>query len=457
MSSWIEEELCRAQFNDKRLNQRFLKIAKDLADNPEKSINSASLDWAATKAAYRFFDNHEVESQKILSPHFEATRLRCSNYKRVIVAQDTSYIDYSKHSKTKGLGKSFKVYGNELKGICQHVGLAMSDKGLPLGLTYNKLWNRKETGESNYRRWSLPLQLKESHRWIECMKNTKSLLENDQVIVVSDREGDIHEAFEKAYELDIDVVIRSSHDRIVEGDLKISEVLSGVGIKGIQRLVVPGCGSRKKQVLNLDIRFTKIEFKSQPNDQVSHRNRYRSDFEVYVVDASDIDHGVNWRILTTLPVENINDAKDILNIYSKRWNVELYFKSLKSGCNIEDCRLGESSKLIKYIALKSVIAWRIFWITFIGRESPDSNCETVLMRDEWRTTWLMLNRRKIKEGKISKENMPEKPPNLREAIHWIAGLGGFLRRKSDGEPGLITFWRGWNKLQNGLEIYELLV
>ena len=93
----------------------------------------------------------------------------------------------------------------------------------------------------------------------------------------------------------------------------------------------------------------------------------------------------------------------------------------------------------------------------MGRECPQRDCETVFVTSEWKTAWLMLNRKKIKEGKISKREMPKSPPQMMEAIHWIAGLGGFLRRKGDGNPGLITFWRGWNKLQNGLEIYELLM
>lgn len=457
MSSWIEEELGRAHFNDKRLNNRFIKVAADLADSPSHSIHSASLDWAASKAAYRFFDNSEVDSQKIMLPHYEATRLRCSNYERIIIAQDTTYIDYSKHPKTKNLGKSFKSHGKDITGICQHVGLALTEKGLPLGLTYNQLWNRKETHQTEHDRNSLPIQLKESYRWIKCMRESKEVLDNKDIVVVSDREGDIYEAFEEAYELDIDVVIRSQHDRILEGDLKITEELSTTKVCGTHKVTIPSSGSRKEQVLNLDLRFKKIELKARPSDQVTHQNRHRDDLELYVVDASDVEAGVNWRILTTLVIKSKEDVKEVLDIYSKRWNVELYFKSLKTGCRIEDCRLGESSKLIKYIALMSVVAWRVFWINFVGRECPQRDCETVFVTSEWKTAWLMLNRKKIKEGKISKREMPKSPPQMMEAIHWIAGLGGFLRRKGDGNPGLITFWRGWNKLQNGLEIYELLM
>jgi hypothetical protein len=455
MQSWIEEELGQAQFDDKRLNDRFLKIATDLADNPSKSIHSASINWAASKAAYRFFDNEDINSQKILKPHYEATRLRCSNYDRIIVAQDTTYIDYSKHSKTKGLGNSFKTHGKEIKGVCQHVGLAMTPKGLPLGLTYNKLWNRKDIKQSSYERDSLPLQLKESYRWIECLRKTKELLVNEEIIVVSDREGDIYEGFEEAYELGVDVVVRCQHDRIVEGDVKISEVLATSKLKGKHKVIIPSNGSRKRKVLNLELRSEKLELKSKPSDQTTHMNRHRKDLELYVIDASDVKAEVNWRILTTLPVSSSEDIKEILDIYAKRWNVELYFKSLKTGCNVEDCRMNEASKLVKYLSLMSIIAWRVFWINFVGRESPESCCETTLVESEWKVAWLMVNRDKIKKGQVKKSEMPKDPPKLRESIHWIAAIGGFKRRKSDGEPGLISFWRGWRKLQNGVEVYEM--
>ena len=247
MSSWIEEELSCAQFNDKRLNKRFLKVATELAESPSDSIHSASIDWASTKAAYRFFDNEQVESKKILEPHFEATRLRSANYERIIVAQDTTYIDYTKHKKTEGLGKSFKTSGYDIKGICQHVGLAMSAKGLPLGLVYNKLWNRKENHLSDYKRASLPIQLKESHRWIDCMRKAKENLENKQIVIVSDREGDIYEAFEEAYELGVDVVIRSQFDRKTADELKLTEKLSLEKICGKHKVIVPSSGNRKKQ------------------------------------------------------------------------------------------------------------------------------------------------------------------------------------------------------------------
>lgn len=216
MSSWIADEFSDISFNDERLNKRFLKLATELADKPSLSINSASINWAASKAAYRFFDNGNIQASKILEPHFLSTAMRCSRYDRVIIAGDTSYIDYTSHKKTKNLGKTGKNQHSSINGICMHVGLCLSPKGLPLGLTYNYIWNRYETKTSEHDRTMTSIQLKESYRWLECIKHSRKLLPNKEIVVVYDREGDIHEVFESALDNDVDVVVRSQHDRKLE-------------------------------------------------------------------------------------------------------------------------------------------------------------------------------------------------------------------------------------------------
>lgn len=340
-SDWIKEEFDSINISDPRLHRRFFQIAEELADRPADSIHSACADWASSKAAYRFFDNPEVNSDKLLRPHFESTAWRCSSYKRIVIAQDTSYIDFTKHKKTSGLGRSFMSHGKEVKGVCMHAGLAMTDKGLPLGLSYNKLWKRHHNHISQHERTSLPIQLKESYRWIECIKKSRELLDAEEIIIVSDREGDIYEAFEEADKQGVEIVIRSQHDRKLESELKISEELSLCKVRGHHSVIIPGNGSRKEVKAKLSIRFKKIELSAKPSGQVTHQNRRRKDVELYVVDASDIENNLNWRILTTLPVVSLQDAKDVLNYYKMRWNVEIYFKTLKTGCAVEDCRLGE--------------------------------------------------------------------------------------------------------------------
>ena len=455
MSTWIEEEFNQINFGDTRIDKRFKTIAQHLADKPAGSIHSASPDWAATKAAYRFFDNEDVSSNEISSTHIEATALRCQKFKKIVVAQDTTYIDFNSHKKTKNLGKSFKSHGETVRGICMHAGLAMTEKGLPLGLLYNKLWIRKENHISQPDRNGVPIQLKESHRWIECLKNCKKYLNEEQsVVVVADREGDFYEIFESAYKCEVDVIVRSSHNRMIEDEYRLDDFVGLLPVKGLHTIVIPSNGSRLKKTAKLEIRFDKVELLARPNVQKTQQNKHRQDIELFVVDATDGE--LHWRLLTTLPVNTLSDAIEILNFYKMRWNVETYFKTLKTGCTVEKCRLEDGGKLIKYIALMSVIGWRLFWMTYISREEPNISCEVALTSSEWKAGWLMLHKDKIKNKKMQLNDMPTTPPTMQEAVRLIAMCGGFLGRKGDGVPGIITFWRGWLRVLNGVEIYELL-
>jgi hypothetical protein len=135
--------------------------------------------------------------------------------------------------------------------------------------------------------------------------------------------------------------------------------------------------------------------------------------------------------------------------------IESYFKALKTGTGVEKARLNEAEKLECYLALLMVVAWRIMWMTHLNRHTPQASCEKMLTTSEWKALWITRHRRYIKEGKM-KAIPPDTPPTVYEAVRWIAMQGGFLGRTHDKEPGLITIWRGWLRLQTSVEMYEIM-
>jgi hypothetical protein len=159
-------------------------------------------------------------------------------------------------------------------------------------------------------------------------------------------------------------------------------------------------------------------------------------------------------LITNMPVDDFKQAEEKIQLYRLRWQIETFHKVLKSGCRVEDCRLETLARLKKYIALKSVIAWRLFWLTHVGREIPEVSCQVVLAEHEWKALYCKINKTR---------KPPSKPPTAYQTMRWIAQLGGFLARKSDGEPGVMTMWRGWVRLtdvaddwllfQSGAKIY----
>ena len=146
-SSWAAEEFAEIDLGDKRLDARLIKLCEGFSDAPESSINQACVDWAETKAAYRFFQNDNVEVGEVLAVHRCKTAQRAKEHKTVLALQDTSYFVYTNHPKTGGLGKMSLKKGKTVKkiysiGLMVHTCLAVTTKGLPLGLLDQKIFSR---------------------------------------------------------------------------------------------------------------------------------------------------------------------------------------------------------------------------------------------------------------------------------------------------------------------------
>jgi hypothetical protein len=132
--------------------------------------------------------------------------------------------------------------------------------------------------------------------------------------------------------------------------------------------------------------------------------------------------------------------------YSKRWGIEIYHKTLKSGCKIEQRQLGNAKRIESCLAIDMVIAWRIYHLTKLGREIPDVPCTVFFEEVEWKALVAYKTKNPI---------APETAPKLRETIHMVASLGGFLGRKCDGEPGTKTLWLGLQRLEDITETYKI--
>lgn len=465
-SSWAVEELAKVNFGDKRLNKRLLKVAGSQAKTPQLSINASSADWSSAKGAYRLFDNPKVTPEKILEPHIENTIHRIYGQEMVVIVNDTTFVDFSTHEMVPDLGvvKSFGEY--QIKGIHFHAGLALSHEGTPLGLIYSKIWNRVKQTKSNYAQTKIPITKKESYRWIECLEETKALLPSGtRGLVVGDRESDIYEYFETAQDLDLDVLVRLQHNRVITDefgeDARVEDYFKSEKVRGEINVHIPGNGSRVARDATMEVKFKEVYFQGQPRGVKTHRTKKRRDLLLTVVqlaekDAPDKKDALGWTLITTLPVCNLSEAEEVMKFYRMRWTIELYFKSLKTGCNVEKCRLEEAEKLIKFVALCGIIAWRLMWLTWLQREIPHASGELAITDSEWKTLWLKKHREKIKAG-LMKAEPPDEIPDLCTITRWIAGFGGFMGRKGDGHPGLITVWRGWMRIMDGAEIYEMMV
>ena len=213
---WALHEFGFAEYHDERLTRRGVDIAARILDNPQKSIPQVSGDWAATKATYRFFDNKKVQSENMLEAHQRQLLGRAAKCQTLLYLHDTTALNLS-GKKMSGKGS---IGGGTSTGLFLHPGLIVdSQGGIPLGLGSFDLYARSEktqTKEYKKKAQHLPIQEKESGRWIRAITEGERILNGKHIIFISDRESDIYEVFAEIKRAGQDGIIRTSKNRILE-------------------------------------------------------------------------------------------------------------------------------------------------------------------------------------------------------------------------------------------------
>ena len=446
--SWTQRELAGCQFKDERLGKRFGMVLKQLSEGTAESIPLACQDWPNTKAAYRFFANERVSEAEILAGHFRATRERVAAVGgRILVLHDTTEFSYMRenigllHQPKHGPNDRWRK-ANPLCGISMHSSLAVTEAGLPLGLSAVKFWTRKEfKGTNEMKRrinpTRIPIGEKESVRWVDNLIETTALLgDPGRCVHIGDRGADIYEMFCAANDVGAHFVIRSAYARLAEdGATKTDAQMKDVWLKGVYRIEVRDrAGGVSEAVLELRYRRMVVL------PPVAKAKDY-GPLELTVIYADERGtplgrEKISWKLLTDLPVRSREEAIEKLRWYALRWKIEVFHKILKSGCKLEASRLRTAPRLVNLIATCCVIGWRIFWLTMINRSQPAAAPTLALTQLELQ----LLDRLASDHGSASENR------TLSTYIVKIARLGGYLARANDAPPGNIVMWRGLSRL-----------
>lgn len=466
-ASWTTNEFFSVDLGDERLNKRLSRLSERFAQSPISPINQACNDWAETKAAYRFFRNEKIPYQEITKSHIAATKERCRAYSTVLAIQDTTYYNYSQHPKTKGLCPLSRHKGKHhddivTLGLVMHSTFVVGTDGLPLGIADQKIYSRPQLPEeidAKKRKTlnnQIPTEQKDSYRWVEALEHTYANLSgiHCRVVTIGDREADIYDLLLRAQQLDAFFVVRANYDRTVNKKSRYSEVtgeklwdlLRGQRREATINVQIPKQEEHPARTASCEVRFCAFVM-NVPLNYCNGNINNPTDLNLYAVYVAETDcpegyEPINWMLITNIPILNCEQALEIVAWYCLRWRIETWHKVLKSGLRVEECRLSTSERLIRYLAVMSIVAWRIFWITLVARVFPDSSCSILLNEFEWK----MLA---VKFNKTHKQKLQE--PTLEQSIRWIAQLGGFLARKSDKQPGIMHIWRGMKKFAAMLE------
>jgi hypothetical protein len=442
---WAEEEFWSLDVFDERLKRRLIEIAYDFQAQPGKPIPQAcNGSTAKTKAVYRFFENKRIDMETLLEPHVLATAERIKDHPVVLSVQDTTTLNYTTHSTTEGLGP-IGTKKSKSKGLLVHDTMAFTPAGTPLGLLDIQCWARNEGTPPPKR----AIEEKESFKWIKSYRSTskvQSLCPGTMLVSVGDRESDIYELFCEAQNTPggAELLIRAEKSRNRKvGQTRLWEKMASLKVAGYQTVQVPKRGVQAARTAKMEVRYAQVELeapKGKDLPPVKVWAVYAKEIEF----TEDVKSPLEWMLLTTVKVETFEKTLQVLGWYTQRWQIEVYHKTLKTGCRTEDRLLNTADRLEACLTIDMVVAWRVFWLVKQSRETPDAPCNSILTDDEWRVLSA------YKTGKL-----PDKPPALFWAVLAIAGLGGFLGRKGDGYPGAITVRRGLERLQHMVAGYRL--
>ena len=436
---------------DKRLLNRGNSILNRLFSSSVHSIRQLSKSDSEAKAMYRFFQNDNVNENDIIK-NMASNCVEAVGCKSVLCIQDTSEINLHNHKnrikKDDSIGRTNAEFGG--LGFHIHPSFVIDSQTLmPYGFSDIKIWNRAHEKPKDHRTHKykmLPIDKKESYKWIESSLNSKNVLANAQeIIIVQDREGDIYEQFCTVPDSKTHLLIRAKANRILYEKIKLFEHLSNQPLQGNYQVELEGDKRRhiKKRIANIEVRFTQVTIKG---NQYTSKELPKS-VTLYAIEAKEvgqnIENPIHWRLLTTKKVEDLETALLCVEWYTCRWIIEEVFRILKKGgFNIEASELtrGRAIRKLCLMMLETIVKLFIMQVAYATEEKTDPrSCfsEQEIECLEYQIEQL--------EGKTEKLKNPYKSSDLKRYIWVIARLGGWKGYLSQRKPGVTTFWVGLQK------------
>ena len=341
-----------------------------------------------------------------------------------------------------------------------HNVIAVSPNKTPLGLIDVNIWSRdlKNFATKKTRR-SSPIEEKESYKWLRGKEKTETLLgDSCNVVLLGDRESDIFELFASPRSKNFDILVRATYNRNIDSSssndedgkiLRLFEIMRETEKSGEFVFQVPRHKGKKPRQTVIDVRFGTVSVK--PHQYLKARG-FEESISLNWVWATEKNSSersgdfIDWKLLTTLPVNDFASAKECIDGYSNRWVIEEYHRVLKSGCKIEGLQFETLDRMYPAMAICCVVAWRILFLTKFARENSNGDISLVSSEVECKVLSGWLKSHKEKNWKVK---------TIKDFVFGVARMGGHPGRKSDGFPGAKTIWQGLRRLEDMVDGYLL--
>lgn len=449
----LSAEMAAGDLGDARLNVRRDRLIEALERHPDVSFPEACGGDSAAEGLYRFLRNRRVSLDTVIAPHLAATRARCQALGAVLVIHDTTEMSFAGEHPRTGLSPQ----SARRQGFWVHAALAVSAEGLraPVGLlalhpfvrTPRAAGVAKPSPQARFRD-----PAKESRRWADGVTAVRARLDPATAALhLMDREGDSYELLALLIRQGDRFVVRLRHDRCVEAEdgamAKLSAALPRTAPLGEREVVLSArrSGDRSPAARQLHparpgrtatLRFAARRVTLQR--PLALKASHAASLAVHVVYGWEVDPPpgavpVDWRLVTTEPIDTVDQVLAVVDAYRTRWLIEEYFKALKTGCAYEQRQLESLDTLLVALGLLAPIAWQLLLLRHLAREGADTPAHAVC------TVRRLAVLRASPAGATLSST-----PTVTEALLAVARLGGHLRQ--NGPPGWLVLTRGMQTL-----------
>ncbi len=444
VTDWAQLNFGTCELGDKRRTKRLVQVAEQVGNHPSASLPNQFEEWSDLKAAYRLFDGDKVTFEAIARPHWELTKQAAKG--RCLVIGDTTEFDFGKDREIKGIGPTGNGSG---QGFLLHNALLVNAESEEIvGIAGQTIHHRKKKKKSKKRENSAQIlkRKRESEVWGTVIDQIGKPQSEVEYVHVFDRGADNFEVYCRLIQNDGHWVIRASkmNRNVLVGEseelMPLKDYLPQLQTLGHYTLSLrarPGQAAREAQ---LEVRVGRIKIPRPKHVSPWVRSLDQSPIAMNVIEVVEVNapkgvEPIRWVLFTSLPVETFDDVWTVIRYYEMRWLVEEYHKAIKTGCATESRQLKTTGRLEAFVGLTGVVAIRLLQLKSLARTNPEVPAQRVIPR-----VWLQML--KLARKKLTRVHDLTVGQFYRE----VAKLGGFLGRKGDGDPGWITIWRGWEKL-----------
>jgi hypothetical protein len=382
------------EIGDIRRRARAEAILQARWTQPQASFNGSFDSWAAAKGAYDFIKNKKaaVDLPVLLDAHSQSTQARMAAESVVLLPQDTTTLNYSGLVQTTGLGPLGESKG---RGLWLHSLLAFRPDGIPLGVLQAQSWARPQSDEIHDERGRNALSIgdKESLRWISALRVAEATgrrMPQTQLVVMTDREGDLYELHDAAHigPANVHVLVRAQHDRNLDSHGTLWAFMGGQPRAGTRIVPIPRRRGQSTRNATLELRFAPIGIEA-PKVGCKKGWPALAMWAIWVVET-DPPPGVEpieWMLLTDLPIHSLAQAWEKVEWYCRRWGIEEWHRVLKNGCNVEGREFKSAQHLQRALAFDLIVAWRLLACVKLGRAMPQLPATVLYTQDELDVLW----------------------------------------------------------------------